>query len=125
MTVEEVRRRLVEEEVRLYRGARMRDAILAALCLCGAALLLALTLPPAAEWARGDWLRPGGWMHDRFGLAGAVAILRGSFAGLGLLSLAWLAGSLWVRSAGLDRRRARIEREQPRLRRPGELAGAR
>jgi len=119
--LDDVRRRVVEEELSNYRKQRRGDLQPASFSAIGAGVLLGMVLLLPADWAKGEWFRPGGWLHDLFGFAGAVMLVRGAFALVFLAALWWRGRVLYgLSAAGASRRRARIAAEQPRFRQPWE-----
>ena len=121
MKLEDVRQRVIEEELRNYRVARRGDIQAALFGTLGAGALLAMVLLLPAEWAKGEWFRPGGWLFDLFGFTGAVMLVRGAFVLVFLAALWWLVRVLYgLSEAGARRRRAKIAAEQPRFRHPWE-----
>lgn len=124
--LEDVRRRVVDEELRSYRENRRGDikVALGALAMTGVCVA-GLLLQPAKVWARGEWFEPGGLLHDALGYGGAVLLVRGVAVALTAASLWWLGSILWsLSAAGTERRRRRIAAEQPRFRQPWETPGS-
>ena len=121
MKLDDVRRRVVEEELSNYR-AKWRDDFQAALfSTVGAGILLGMVLMLPADWAKGEWFRPGGWLFDLFGFTGAVMLVRGAFVLVFLAALWWLVRVCYgLSEAGARRRRAKIAAAQPRFRQPWE-----
>ena len=121
MKLDDVRRRVVEEELRNYRASRRGDVQAALFSAAGAGILLCFVLTLPAGWAKGEWFRPGGWLHDLFGFAGAVMAVRAVFAVVFLATLWWVVSVFYgLSAAGARRRRAKIAAEQPRFRQPWE-----
>lgn len=121
MKLEQVRQRVVEEELKDYREWRRRDLLPSLGCIALTGLLLWMLAHPPAEWAKGEWFQPGGWLHDLFGFAGAVLLVRAVFVLALLASVYWFGSALYALStAGANRRRARIAAEQPRFRQSSE-----
>jgi hypothetical protein len=121
MKLEQVRQRVVEEELKSHREWRRRDLLPALGCIVCAGLLLWMVAHPPAEWAKGEWFHPGGWLHDLFGFDGAVLLVRAAFVLALFASVYWFGSTLYALStAGANRRRAKIAAEQPRFRQPRE-----
>ena len=121
MRLEDARRRVVEEELKSYRDSKRKDLLPALGCVVCSGLLVWMVSRTPEEWAKGDWFKPGGWLYDLFGYAGAVLLARVVF-GLALLgSVFWLARAFYgLSAAAARRRRAKIVAEQPRFRQPWE-----
>lgn len=90
MNLDEARRAAIDGLLQQRRARLSVDLLRAiALAIVGVALL-ALELPSPETWAKGDWFRPGSWLHDTLGFDGAVLALR-------LVTLLWpLSACLWV-----------------------------
>ena len=117
--LEQVRKRVVEEELTGYREQRRRDLLPSLGSIVFAGLIVWMTTRPPAKWAKGEWFHPGGWLHDLFGFAGAVLMVRAAFVLALLASVYWFGSTLYALSAsGANRRRVKIAAEQPRFRRP-------
>ena len=121
MKLDDVRRRVVEEELRNYRASRRGDIQPALFSTVGAGVLLGMVLLLPADWAKGEWFRPGGLLFDLLGFTGAVMLVRGIFALVFLAALWWLVRVFYgLSEAAARRRRAKIAAEQPRFRQPWE-----
>jgi hypothetical protein len=122
MKLEQVRQRLVEEELKSYREWRRRDLLPSLLSIAlGGMMVWGVVAQPPAVWARGEWFRPGGWLHDLVGYAGAVLLVRALMMLALLAAIYWFGATLRALSTGgARRRRARIAAEQPRFRQPWE-----
>lgn len=121
MKLEDVRQRIIDEELRAYRDWRIRDILPGLGAVVMAALLLWMVVHPPAEWARGEWFDPGGWLRELLGYDGAVFAVRAAVAAAFAASLYWFGNTIYSLSAtGRARKRAKIAAKQPRFRRPGE-----
>lgn len=117
MKLEDVRRRVVEEELKAYRDKRRKDLLPAIICLLLTGILLASMARAPEEWAKGEWFKPGGLLYETFGYAGAVLLARAAFGMLFLACVFWLGrGFYGLSGAAAERRRAKIAAEQPRFR---------
>jgi len=118
MKLEQVRLRVVEEELKGYREWRSRDLLPSLLSIGLAGMLVwGVVAQPPAVWARGEWFRPGGWLRDLFGYAGAVLLVQAVMVLALLLAIYWFGATLYSLSTrGAKRRRAKIAAEQPRFR---------
>jgi hypothetical protein len=118
MRLEQVRQRVVEEELKSYREWRRRDLLPSLLGIAlGGMLVWGVVAQPPAVWARGEWFRPGGWLHDLFGYAGAVLVVQALMVLALLAAIYWFGATLYALSTrGAKRRRAKIAAEQPRFR---------
>ncbi len=121
MKLEDVRQRIVEEELRADRDWRMRDLLPGLLAVGMAAVVLWMVMSPPAEWARGEWFDPGGWLRELLGYDGAVFAVRAAVAMALAGAVYWFGNTIYsFTPTGRARKRAKIAAEQPRFRRPGE-----
>lgn len=119
MKLEDVRRRVVEEELKAYRAKRRSDLRIPIIGIILVGILLASMARAPEEWAKGEWFKPGGLLYETFGYAGAVLFARAAFGLLFLACLFWLGSGLYALSnAAVERRREKIAAEQPRFRKP-------
>ena len=68
MKLEDVRQRGIDLRLKAYRDMMSRDlpaSIICSLLLIG---LFVMTLQSPEEWAKGEWLKPDGWLYRRYGL---------------------------------------------------------
>jgi hypothetical protein len=119
MRLEDVRRRLVDEELRDHRQARRGELLPAGSLSLFLGVLLWMESKPADDWAQGAWFLPDGWLYELLGYAGSVLAVRTTTVLAFAASAAWLARAVWdLSSGGVERRRLRIEAAHERLRRP-------
>ena len=59
-------------------------------------------------YANGNWFKPGGWLHERFGMEGAVLAVRAKMGLVALLVAGYFVWTVYRLTGGLKARRAQI-----------------
>src|ERR1044072_3692796 len=118
MTLEKVRQRVVEEELKSCRESRRRDLLPSFLCTGLAGVMVWGVVAQAPEvWAKGEWFRPGGCLYDLVGYAGAVLLVRALMVLALLGSLYWFCATLYsLSTGGATRPSAKLAAGQRRFR---------
>jgi hypothetical protein len=109
MKLEEIRQRGIDERLK-ERRTRLSLDVMPALVVTVLSGVLALSVwMDPADWAKGDWFKPGGLLYDAFGMAGAVAVTRLALGLLFVASGAYLCRLVYRLRGGGERRRIAAE----------------
>lgn len=108
MKLEDIRRRAVALRLKDYRDRLSQDLMPALVCSLLTIGLFLGTLMSPDEWANGNWFKPGGWLHERFGMEGAVLAVRATMGLVALLVAGYFVWTVYRLTGGLKARRAQI-----------------